>query len=261
MFKKVKNKNTNDTYQLNQDVILYDQEGFVQLLDFNQGQFYALDPMATEMLSSVLDKGLEATITNLSQIYDTKEPEIRSDLTELLNNLIQKKLLTQEIINQSKSQYILRYFTDLSLIILHKIIALIRPLINPQSDPNLLTIHLLLVLSWLSFRCLGWSKTIKLWQTWHQNEVQNTVKLEVLKTFDHKLQKASATNPLLSIMCKERALVGYHLLHSFYQVPASLIVGVTNDPFEVHAWVEYEGIILTDAPVHCQQFTPVINYK
>ena len=62
-------------------------------------------------------------------------------------------------------------------------------------------------------------------------------------------------------MCKERALVGYHLLHSFYQVPATLMIGVTNDPFEVHAWVEYEGIIITDDPVHCQQFTPVIKYQ
>ncbi len=261
MLKKVKKKNTNGTYQLNQDVVLYNQEGFVQLLDFNQGQFYALDRMATVMLSSVLDKGLEATITNLSQVYDTTEQEIRSDLTELLDNLIQKKLLTQDNIKPSKSQYLLQNCNSLILKSLHKIIALIRPLINPQSDPNFLTIHLLLILSWLTFRCLGWSKTIKMWQTWHQNEGKNTLDIEVIKNLDHKLQEASASNPFLSIMCKERALVGYHLLQSFYQVPATLMIAISNDPFEVHAWVEYEGIIITDDPVHCQQFTPVIHYQ
>ena len=261
MLQKFKNENINNTYQLHQDVILYNQEGFIQLLDFNQGQFYALDPIATVMLSSVLDKGLDATISNLSQTYETTEAVIRSDLIELLDNLIQKKLLIQDKIKPSKNQYILHFFNNSIVNFLHKIIALIHPLINPQSDPNLLIIHLLLILSWLNFRFLGWSQTIKLWQTWHQNEVQNTVNLEVIKTFDHKLQKASASNPLLSIMCKERALVSYHLLHSFYQVPAGLMVGVTNDPFEVHAWVEYEGIILTDDPVHCQQFNPVINYQ
>ncbi len=261
MLKKVKNKNTNGTYQLKQDVLLYNQEGFVQLLDFNQGQFYALDRIATVMLSSVLDQGLEATINNLSQIYDITEQEIRSDLTELLNNLIQKKLLTQDNIKPSKIQFLLQTCNKLISKSLHQIIALIRPVINPQSDPNFLTIHLLLILSWLSFRCLGWTKTIKIWQSWHQTNLKKTIKTEVIKTLEHKLQEASASNPLLLIMCKERALVGYHLLHTFYQVPATLMVGVTNDPFEVHAWVEYEGMIITDDPVHCQQFTPVITYQ
>ena len=260
MLKNLTNKNINNTYQLNQDVLLYNREGFVQLLDFNQGQFYALDAIATIMLSSVLDKGLEATITNLSQTYDTTEEEIRSDLRELLDNLIQKKLLNQDNIDPAKSQHLSQYFNKKVSKNAHKIIALIRPLINPQSDPNFLTIHLLLILSWLSFRFLGWGKTIKLWQRWHQNNVKNTVDLEVIKKLDYKLQEASDTNPLLSIMCKERALVGYHLLCSFYHVSATLIIGVTNDPFEVHAWVEYQGIILTDDPVHCQQFTPVIKY-
>ncbi|MGB5596653.1 MAG: lasso peptide biosynthesis B2 protein, partial [Crocosphaera sp.] len=100
-----------------------------------------------------------------------------------------------------------------------------------------------------------------IWQSWHQNNPKNSLEQEIIKTLDKKLQEASASNPLLSIMCKERALVGYHLLQSFYQVPATLMIGVTNDPFEVHAWVEYEGIIITDDPVRCQQFTPVINYQ
>ncbi|MDJ0660338.1 MAG: lasso peptide biosynthesis B2 protein [Crocosphaera sp.] len=261
MLNQVKNKNINNTYQLNQDVILYDGEGFSQLLDFNQGQFYALDAIATLMLSSVLDKGLDATITNLSQLYETTEAEIRRDLLELLNNLIQKKLLIPGNTNTQKSQNLLRKLNNLILKSLQKMTTLIRSLINPQSDPNFLTIHLLLILSWFSFRCLGWSKTIKLWQSWHDHNSKNTVDLEVIKAFDNKLQSVAATNPLLSIMCKERALVSYHLLRSFYQVLASLIVGVTNDPFEVHAWVEYEGIILTDDSVHCEQFNPVIKYE
>lgn len=260
MLRKVDNQKTNNTYQLNQDVLLHNQGNFVQLLDFNQGQFYALDAIATVMLSSVLDKGLETTVTNLSQVYDTTEEEIRNDIRELLDNLIQKNLLTQDHIKLSKSQYTLQYINILVTKSLQKMIALIPSLMNAESDPNLLSIHLLLILSWLSFRCLGWSQTIKLWKNWHQHNFKNTVDLEVIKAFDNKLQEASTSNPLLSIMCKERALIGYHLLHSFYQVPATLIVGVINDPFEVHAWVEYEGIILTDDPVHCQQFTPVIKY-
>lgn len=261
MSKKVNNTNISDTYQLNQDVLLYDQDGFVQLLDFNHGQFYGLDAIATVMLSSVLDKGLEATITNLSQTYETTEEEIRKDLTELLDNLIQKKLLILNNTKQLKNQYLSQYFRKKILKFLYIIIALIRPLINPQSDPNWLTIHLALILSWFSFRFFGWSTNIKLWQSLHQNNDKNTVNLEIIKELDQDLQEAVASNPLLSIVCKERALVCYHLLHSFYHVSATLMIGVRNDPFEVHAWVESQGIILTDDPIHCQQFNPVITYQ
>ncbi|MEA5535560.1 lasso peptide biosynthesis B2 protein [Crocosphaera sp. XPORK-15E] len=260
-FPKTQPNNNHHSYQLNQDVLLYNQEGIVQLLDFNQGQFYALDRIATVMVSSLLDQGIEATITNLSQIYETTEEEIRSDLTELSEVLVNKKLLITRDSLTTKPQYLQQFINNFFLYILKLIIALFRPLINPQSDPNSLTINLLLTLSWLSFRCLGWSRTITLWQEWHQHHINHTVDKQIIETLDQKIKKAAASNPLLPIMCKERALVGYHLLRTFYHVPATLKIGINNDPFEVHAWVEYEGMILTDDPTHCQQFTPVTNYK
>jgi hypothetical protein len=260
------------THRLNRDVFLVIQNDIGQILDFRRGQFYGLDRMATEMVSLFLEGGIEAAVTSLTQAYDVTEEQLRADLTQLLRKLEEKQLIARTEISQENAD---RWFQNLrtkahqgfnlvGLWILKKIITFIYPLLNWRSprSPDQFTIELLLRLSWLSFRLLGWSRTLSLWQQWHQpvTAVATPRQQGIVETVDRAVRQAAANQLFLPMVCKERALVGYHLLRAFYGLPAILVVGIDRYPFQIHAWVEWQGLTLTDDPAHCQQFTPVVSY-
>jgi hypothetical protein len=264
-------------YRLNLDVYLCLEGGIAQILDFQRGQFYALDGLATLMVALVLEKGFEETVTYISQTYEVTVPQARADLTELLQNLANKKV----IITPRKSSPLLRkllvkllrttgkLLSNFFLWFLKVASSLFRRFFNPQPHPNSYTVELLLTLSWLSFRLLGWSRTIALWQQWHRplkpvissNTSTGSEIAQRVDDIDTMVREAAASKLFLPIVCKERSLVGYHLLRTFYGLPATLIAGSNCNPFQVHAWVEWEGKILTDDAEHCQQFKPVVRYS
>jgi hypothetical protein len=260
------------THRLNRDVFLVIQNDIAQILDFRRGQFYGLDRLATAMVSLVLEAGIEAAVTSLTQTYDVTEEQLRADLSKLLRKLEEKQLICRTEIAQENSDRRFQNwrkkarqgFNFACLWILKRISASIYPLLNWRSpkSPNQFTVELLLRLSWLSFRLLGWSRTLSLWQQWHQavTAVATPRQQEIVEKVDRSVRQAAAHQLFLPMVCKERALVGYHLLRAFYGLPATLVVGIDRYPFQIHAWVEWQGHILTDDPAHCQQFTPVASY-
>jgi hypothetical protein len=264
------NNHPNNLYHLNPDVYLYRVSGIAQILDFNRGQFYALDALATLMLSTVLEKGFEAAVILISQTYDITEPEVRSDLTELLQNLANKQLLTTPEKSNASPLKELQPFLQLSAQLLGQLSrwllkatsSLCRKLFNPQSNPNPLTVRFLLTLAWLSFRLLGWSRTLSLWQHWHLGVKSNPSEMarDAIALIDSLVKESAASHLFLPMVCKERALVGYHLLRTFYGLPAILKTGINSHPFQVHAWVECQGQTLTDEASHCELFIPITQY-
>jgi hypothetical protein len=273
--KIIANANGN-LYRLNQDVYLFLEDGLAQLLDFRRGQFYGLDAIATLMVSVVLEKGVEEAVTEIVQNYDATEAQVRSDLMVLLENLAQKKLVVKQeknclppsrrssgALRERPHSLFLSGMGKIGLKILKTFSSIFRRLFNPQSHPNPLTVDLLLSLSWLSFRLLGWSRTLSLWQQWHRHiEVSDAAKgEEMVQTVDKIVREAAASKLFLPMVCKERALVGYHLLRAFYGLPATLTVGIDRYPFQVHAWVECNGAIVTDDAAHCQPFMPLLRYS
>ncbi|MGH2415601.1 MAG: lasso peptide biosynthesis B2 protein [Microcystaceae cyanobacterium] len=256
------------TYCLNQDVFLFVQDGIAQILDFHRGQFYGLDAVGTLMLSRVLESGIEETIAYMTQTYEVTENQVHSDLNQLLQNLAQKKLLVvtgkqRDRIFPSFYQRIKIILNNLFLELLKIISFIIRKLLNPEPSPNHRTVDLLLSLSWLCFRLMGWSRTIALWQHWHQpvKTVDTLRQEEINQTVDSLVREAAAGKLFLPMVCKERALVGYHLLRTFYSLPATLIVGCDRHPFQVHAWVECDNAVITDDAAHCELFIPVVRYS
>jgi hypothetical protein len=249
--------NKRDCY-LNRDVYLFKHENVINILDFHRGQFYGLDEIASRMIDLILEKSFEETVTEISDLYEVSAAQIRGDLTELLNSLIQKKvLITSPPPEKSTDENL---FQTISLGVLHRITTVLRKIFNPQTDPNAYTVELLLTLSWISLRVLGWSRTLDLWQKWHKSHSKNIGK-ETIKNLDRVVRETASGKLFLPMVCKERALVAYHLLRSFYDFPATLVIGINNYPFQIHAWVECGGLILTDEPAHCEQFTPVISYS
>ncbi|MBD2296474.1 lasso peptide biosynthesis B2 protein [Anabaena sphaerica FACHB-251] len=258
-------------YSLNRDVFLFLQDGVAQILDFDRGQFYGLDEIATLMMLIVLEKGVEETVNELTKIYEITEESVRSDLNKLLKNLEQKNLFVTEIQTHNYIFNLIRYclrinnkiFNKILLLLLKRVSAIFRNLVNPEPTPNRLTVELLLSLSWLSFRLLGWSRTLSLWQHWHRavSPTDTTVTTDVIQTVDRMVREAAASKLFLPIVCKERSLVGYHLLRTFYGLPATLVIGIDRYPFQVHAWVECNGLVVTDELAHCQPFIPVVRYS
>ncbi len=258
-------------YRLNRDVFLFIQDNIAQILDFNRGQFYGLDSIGTLMVSLVLEHGSEEAVKYITQDYDATEEQVISDLTKLLQNLEQKQLI---IAQGKQSNPFLQWFQDqkkkagklfdaIWLWFLQRVSSIIHRLLDNGQNPSRHTVELLLTLSWISFRLLGWSHTISLWQHWHhQVEGGDTsVRGKVLKEVDQVVREAAAWKLFLPMVCKERALVGYHILHAFYGLPATLVVGIDRYPFQIHAWVECDSKVLTDDSAHCEPFIPVVRYS
>jgi hypothetical protein len=258
-------------YSLNRDVFLLVRDGSAQILDFKRGQFYGLDKIATSMVSLVIEKGVEETVDELTQIYDATDEQVRSDLTQLLEQLEQKQLLVETGKKSDRDRHWFYWgrekasqILDHACLWILKMIALIvRHILNPDPTPNRLTVELLLILSWFSFRLLGWSRTISLWQNWHRAiaTIDPSRSDEAIATVDRLVREAAAAKLFLPMVCKERALVGYHLLRTFYGLPATLVIGIDPYPFQVHAWVECDGKVITDALEHCESFIPVVRYS
>ena len=252
--------NTNSQYALNVNVVLSKEEDLVYMLDFDNGQFYALDQMAGLMLSLVLEKGYQSAIVNISADYEVSQEQIKKDLDELIVQLHAKNLIHST--DQSHTQdnnIIIRFINNILKKKLLIITELCRKTINPQADINHTSVNLLLTLSWLSFRILGWNKTLSLWRQWHGQTLAIMPEnlQEILQNIDKTIRTSAASKLLLPIVCKERALVGYQVLHTFYQLPAELVLGIQKYPLHIHAWVECQGMIVTDEPAHCQTYTPI----
>jgi hypothetical protein len=267
------------THRLNRDVFLVIQDGIAQLLDFNRGQFYGLDPIATLMVSLVLEHSPEEAVAQISRAYDVAFDDVQRDLTGLLQNLKRKKLLVSTDKQPNPSLQWIRPWVDrvsrllgtACLLPFKAVSSMLENLLNNQPRgtsrffvaPSRRTVDLLLSLSWIGFRLLGWSRTLSWWQCWHHpiDAPEASVREEVIQTVDRVVRSSAARKLFLPIACKERALVGYHLLRAFYGLPASLVVGIERNPFQLHAWVECDGLVVTDDPAHCQPFTPVVRYS
>ena len=268
--KKLTRENT--THHLNQGVYLVIRDGMAKLVDLERGQFYGLDAIGTMMLSLIFEYGQNETIVRVTQEYDVSEVTVLTDLTELLRELEKKKLL---ISSKNKNwhfhlskfhlfskvqQYLISKFFRVGKI---KTNILNEPLKQFPDLPSHLQVSLLLVASWFSFRILGWTNTIKLWQRWHcLIDYPNTfAKQEVFQAVDLIVREVASQHFLLPMNCKERALVGYQILRAVYGLPATLIIGIDEYPFRSHAWVEGNGLVITDDGAHCETFTAVARYS
>lgn len=251
-------------YRLFPQVILQAQEEGAYLLDFNQGQFYQLDGVAHDMVSLILKGDLTTALHHCAQIYDVPPDRLQTDLEQLLTALVSQQLLIPIDANQPPKSSFARFLATLSFRIAQAITVGGRKLLNPEPDPNGITINLLLLLSWLSFRFLDWGTNLELWQSWHPQEIQTDLNpdqtQEILTQVDRRIRENAAASLFFPMVCKERALVGYHLLRVFYRLPVQLIIGTALYPFQVHAWVTYHGQIITDDPEHCAYFDPILTY-
>jgi hypothetical protein len=83
----------------------------------------------------------------------------------------------------------------------------------------------------------------------------------LIDTVDDAIRTAASRQLFFPVACKERALVGHHLLRVVFGLPAALVLGVQHYPFCLHAWVEIDGRIVTDDEGYCDGFEPVARFE
>lgn len=266
-------------YSLKSNVFLFLQNGLAQILDLNRGKFYGLDEISTSIVLMVLEKDLEEVVASITQTYDVSEVRIRDDISKLLQRLDSNKLLVatakqnipflQKLRDRTtKACQQVGLFCLSHLAVISHIFSNRNGLFRQETNlvtnpPSRYTIELLLTLSWLSFRILGWSRTISVWGHWHHSVplLNPSISNEVLQEIDRIICETAAWKLFLPMVCKERALVGFHILRAFYGLPATLVIGIAGYPFRLHAWVDCNGTILTDRADHCKSFTTVVRYS
>lgn len=238
-------------YRFREEVFRIAGDGCVRLLDFRQGRFYALDPVADRLLALVFSEGEQRAQQLAAEEYDVAEVQVKDDLQSLLNNLSSAKLIRKSTQQEKESRSWFRAPLE----------SLLTPSWSHDLDCGFALCHVdrLLNLAWFSLRLIGWTETVKRWS--RPTDVgHSSLDKSRCRRIDHLVRLASHSRWLISLSCKERAIVGYFLARQYGQ-PAELVIGVQQFPFLAHAWVEVHGHILTDDPEHCALFVPVTRYQ
>jgi hypothetical protein len=183
----------------------------------------------------LLDGDLETAALAITAEYGVAEEQVRADVTKLLRELQRQHLLDCQL-----------------------------PQSHHQVPPSRLTTWVLLTLAWISIRTLGWTRTIRFWRRWQRpidDKVSSGDWQTAVQAVDTVVREAAAKHMLLPIACKERALVGWHILKTAFGLPAELVIGINLYPFQAHAWVESGPWLVTDDSSHCEIYTPAARYS
>jgi hypothetical protein len=216
-------------FRLRRDVVVDEFDEKVLLTDPERMQFFALDLDSAWMLARVLEHGLEEAARHIAAESGEPEDRVRDDLRELLRDLRR-----------------------------HRMIVPIESRPRPAQPPGRFRVMLLLTAAWACLRLLGWSRTIRFWRRLAGRVEAGERDRAIVLQVDRAVRDAAAGH-LLNPECKEKALVAQYLLRSL-GLPAELVVGVIPRPFEYHAWVICDGQMITDDPLHCQRFHPVVRF-
>jgi len=222
-----------------------------RLLDLDRGQFFALDAVATRLLSLTLEHGPALAAATVAGEYAVEEAQVRHDLDELL-----RQLEARGVLSGDRPATFRRWRRLLGL----PLAPLARPGRCPAGVPTARQAGRLLRRAWLSLRLFGWHGSIDRWRPLGpKSPLGPAESRELIDGVDATIREAASRSVFLAVACKERALAAYYLLRS-HGLPAVLVVGVQHFPFRAHAWVEIDGGFVSDDAEHCSQFTPVARH-
>src|SRR5262249_8677868 len=124
-------------------------------------------------------------------------------------------------------------------------------------------INLQLCVAWLCIRVVGWDRSIGIWRPAfrHGPSRRDSDESRRLVTDLAQRIRAAASGHLLNPQCKETSLVAWRLLRGRFGYDATLVIGVMPYPFQLHAWVECESMLVTDDRDHCELYEPVFRYQ
>jgi hypothetical protein len=229
------------------------QDGRVCLLDMGR-KYYALPALGAEMLTRTMEGGIAAAVAPIADRYGVDPQRVHADLTALLSELCDQGLIRPKSARESGFDP----GTRLGRLLLRPLLVLIY-LIWHSWDARATA---LLTLAYLSFRLLGWVRTIAVWRACfqpHSNSRTGEERQHLLEAMDEAVRR-SASSHFLAVNCKERGLCCWALGRAA-GFPAAMVIGINPFPLAGHCWCEADGQILSDDLEHCENFVPVIRYE
>jgi len=243
-----------DNYRLGSDVLLLIvHDGTARILDLG-GNVCAISETGTMMLESVLRDGVDRASMTLAAYFGTAVERIRHDTDLLLHDLVRQGLLVAPGIRQPDRSLRARCSAFIAPIVAMCVRSPIRSLRVKAS--------LLLGLSYISNRMLGWAITVEIWKrvTSLVSAKKELREAETLDTIDAVVAEAMAVFPL-NVGCKERALCCWALTRAA-GIPARIVLGIDLFPFALHCWCEYGSRVLADrSEGRCDRYTPIMAYQ
>jgi hypothetical protein len=244
--------------RLNREVFLVLQEDGGRLVDLERGRFYALDAIGAQLLSLLLAQGRDAAAACVAEDYGEPVAHVGEDVDRLVRTLRRRALLVGP---EDRLGYWRRWLQWPGATVNEA-----RPMPGRLGAfppvPGRRTTSRWLRAAWLQLRLRGWGATVRRWRRWHRTaEVADPAdRQRVVREVDRVVRDAAAGHLVLPMACKERALVGHQILRAVFGLPAELVIGIERHPFAAHAWVECDGMIVTDDRDRCELFTPVARY-
>lgn len=228
-------------------------DGSCRLMQMS-GNVCALDKVATDLLKSILEIGVERSASDLAARYGVDEAQASEDVRTFAaalrkQNLIRPRRRPNSLPERSRN-LAARAFIRSGL-----------GLINfAARSPRLKTWSLLWAAK-LAIANFGWSRSVREWERLYPQpaaEAGANAETDALNCID-RLVRETAARSLVSVECKERALTALALTREG-GFSCQLIVGVTHHPLQGHVWVESGGRVISDNPEHCRPFQPVVRY-
>lgn len=253
IFRSTTKANNQSDYVLGENVILLQvKDGTARIIDLD-GEYHAISVTAALILLETLKNGSQKVAERLANEYSIELSQAQEDVRFFLQYLTDKRIIYH--LETSKEQdkinkYNLLFFLEFLL-----------KLINRSSINFEIKVWIILSLAYFSFRLLGWTKTIKVWQHSFSSTIIVNVqeKDKFINAVDLAIHNVTPYH-LLNIECKERALCSWWML-CFAGIPAKLTLGVDLFPLSSHCWCEVGKNIVGDNKEWREWFTPVFSWE
>jgi hypothetical protein len=231
---------------LGPDVLLVQvADGSSRLLDLG-GRFIGLNPGTTRLLRDALEAGRGAAARATAAATGEAEGRIAGDLDALIAALRRGGFLESA---GGPSRRSTRTPGRRSRAVLRRLLA--------GAGRSTWRTRLLLGLAWVSFRTLGWPRTVALWGACAG--AAGGAAGDAVAAVDAAVIRAVAGHAL-PVACKEKALVSWALLKHQGQA-ARLVLGVALYPFRSHCWCEAGGRHVADFAERCDVYDAVRVYE
>jgi transglutaminase superfamily protein/coenzyme PQQ synthesis protein D (PqqD) len=227
--------------QLRPDLLLVRApDGSGRLLDL-AGSFYAVDPIAAELLVGLSRGGRTETVRATARRYRVSEQQVAADLDALLTEL-PLGIGTGGAARPGGR--------------VDPLVVAVLSLLRRVGHPRLRT-WLLLAAARVCFATVGWSRTLRWWTSLpRRSRPGGSSAIEI----DRRVRR-SATGSVLGHTCKERAVVCLAEARTA-GLPAAVVLGLSCYPLATHTWcLSDDDVVLGDLPDLCDAFQPVARYR
>ena len=215
-------------------------DGSGRLLDL-AGSFYAVDPIAADMLADLSRAGRTETVRAAARRYRIPEQQIAADLDALLADL--PPGIGTEVTARRQG------WVD-------RLVVALLSLLRRVDHPALRT-WTLLAAARVCFATAGWPRTLRWWTSLPTRGVPAG---PAAAEIDRRVRR-QATGSVLGHTCKERAVVCLAEARTA-GLPAAVVLGLSFYPLATHSWcVVDDDVVLGDLPDLCVAFQPVALHR